>query len=72
MNAKAFWRCKLHITGVEPGTPPFYVAGCCECERKKAAGLITGRESPPLTRTDRYRLRRETSRRQRQRSAAVA
>lgn len=52
------WKCKRHTTGVEPNTPAFYVPGCCVCERKKAAGLITGNEGPPLRREETLRVKR--------------
>lgn len=74
------WKCKLHVTGVEPNTRAFYVPGCCTCERKKAAGLITGEEGPPQTRTEMARAQRDarlaspmrTQRQRRSRASASA
>lgn len=37
--------CWRHIRGVEPGTPPFFEAGCVRCEANKAAGKVTGNET---------------------------
>lgn len=41
--------CGRHQWGVLPGTLPFFVAGCPQCEAKKAAGLVTGNEGNPTT-----------------------
>jgi hypothetical protein len=39
--------CRPHKTGVGPGHPPFFQAGCPECERKLRLGLVTGKEGMP-------------------------
>lgn len=42
-------RCAPHRTGVSPGMPPFYLAGCEVCEAKRARGAVTGQEPPPVS-----------------------
>ena len=52
-------RCNPHQEGVAPGRPPFYEPGCEECERKRAAGLLTGSEPRPAlfkARRNRYKV----------------
>lgn len=67
------WKCKLHVTGVEPGTRAFYVPGCCRCEEKRAAGLVTGNEGSPETIQERIRAKKATSiQRQQSRRACAA
>lgn len=39
-------RCWNHTYGVAPGTPPFFVEGCPQCEAKRAAGKVRGDEGP--------------------------
>lgn len=38
--------CHPHRTGVSPKTPPFFNASCPACQKKLAAGLVTGKEPP--------------------------
>jgi hypothetical protein len=52
--------CWQHYVGVSYPTEPFYCAGCKTCEDKKARGLITGNEPPPLTRGKRHQTRKRT------------
>jgi len=42
-------RCYPHVTGVQPGTPPFFTPGCDRCEEKRRQGLVTGDEPPPVS-----------------------
>lgn len=36
--------CGPHKVGIHPDDPPFYYEGCVMCEKKKAAGKVTGNE----------------------------